>query len=175
VIVTYTPADGEAREWEFDARRVPASQAERVERRYGGSFAKWSAEVQQGSARARRLLLWHLLCRDHPTLRWEDTPDYLFGELEITYSSVELQELITQAEKSPMADTETKDAVIAGMRGELATALAREAERDGRTVPGEVVATDEPTDEPVEGGDPDAAPAAGGRRGKAATKATEAT
>lgn len=172
MIVTYTPADGEAREWEFDSRRVRASHAERVERRYGGSWAKWSAEVQQGSARARRLLLWHLLCRDHPTLRWEDTPDYYFGELEISYSSTELQELITQAEKSPMADTETKDAVLVGMRGELATALAREAERDGRTVPGEVV----PADDPVEGGDPDAATsaggAAGGRRGKAATPAT---
>lgn len=80
--VTYTPEDGDAQAWDFSHGRVRASEAEMCERRLEGT--KWDAfeaELLQGSARARRVLLWHLLRRAHPGMRWEDTPDFCMGDL----------------------------------------------------------------------------------------------
>ena len=130
MFVTYTPDGADRHEWEFIPGKMRASEAQPIERRFGGSWEKWSIEIQQGSVAARRLLLWHLLRREHPTLRWEDTPDYAMDELEISYSSDEMRDLITNAEAAPIEDQEQKNAVLAGLRAELEKAEQRERDQD---------------------------------------------
>ena len=80
MLVTYRPednADG-VREWEFDPDRVRQSDAEMIEKRSGlPSWTKWVEAIQAGSASARRVLLWHLMRKEHHTLRLEDTPDFI--------------------------------------------------------------------------------------------------
>lgn len=80
--VTFTPEDGQARTWTYRHGKVRASEAEMCERRLEGT--KWDAfeaNLLQGSARARRVLLWHLLRQEHPALKWDDVPDFCMDEL----------------------------------------------------------------------------------------------
>ena len=82
--VIYTPTDGDRQEWTYRHGKVRASEAEMCERRLEG--VKWDgfeAAILQGAARARRVLLWHLLRLAHPALKWDDTPDFFMSELVI--------------------------------------------------------------------------------------------
>lgn len=81
--VTYTPAGEAVQAWDFKPRLVRAGMAEMIEKRAGMRFEPWVNEVLAGSARARRVLLWHLMTLTHGVLRFEDTPDFAFGELEV--------------------------------------------------------------------------------------------
>jgi hypothetical protein len=60
---------------------VTQSQAEMIEKRYGGRWDAFTEDVRAGGARARRVLLWHLQRQTHHTLRYEDTPDFRMGDL----------------------------------------------------------------------------------------------
>ncbi|MGI5293273.1 hypothetical protein ACQEVF_59550 [Nonomuraea polychroma] len=94
MIVTYRPEDGnEPQTWEFDPRKIRASRAEMIEKRAGENWETWLMQVQQGNMRARRVLLWHLMSIPHPGMRYEDTPDFYAGELEVQHTAAELGEM----------------------------------------------------------------------------------
>ncbi len=90
--VTYSPADGPTQTWEFAPRLVKAGAAEVIEKRMDQRFDEWVDAVLAGSAKARRVLLWHLLAREHPFLRFEDAPDFAMGELVVDRDLSELIE-----------------------------------------------------------------------------------
>lgn len=126
MFVTYRPEDGTEQRWTFDPRRVRASKAEMIEKRAGEPWDAWQAAVLAGKMRARRVLLWHLLTVDHPTLRWEDVPDFYAGELLVEYSVVELAEIrgrVAQAE----IPVEQRDQVLAALDTAITEATKREA------------------------------------------------
>jgi len=125
--VTYKPEDGTSTEWDFDAGRVRASTAEVIEKRYGENWESWVAGVSSGNIRARRVLLWHLLTRDHPTLRYEDTPDFFADELLVQFSSAELAALRERVSKADIA-AERRESMLAAIDLETAEAVKREAE-----------------------------------------------
>lgn len=130
VQVTYKPKNSikEAhRAWDFDPSDMLQSQAEMVEKRYGGRFSDWVKSVQAGEARARRVLLWHLLRLEHHTLRMEDVPDFRMGELEVEYSISDLQKLRTQVHESSM-DDKTKEETLEALDLEIATRLGKTAD-----------------------------------------------
>jgi hypothetical protein len=95
MFVTYNPEDGstEPLTWEFDPRKIRASRAEMIEKRAGENWETWLMGVQQGNMHARRVLLWHLLSMPHPGMRYEDTPDFYAGELEIQHTKTELGQM----------------------------------------------------------------------------------
>jgi hypothetical protein len=126
VLVKYMPEGQETpTEWEFDPNRVRQSDAEMIEKRSGLSWMKWVESIQAGSAAARRVLLWHLMRKDHHTLRLEDTPDFYMGELEIDYSLADLQKLREQTVDSSLDDAR-KAEVLARLDVEIATRLGKE-------------------------------------------------
>lgn len=132
MFVTYKPESGDVRKWTFDPGRVRASKAEMIEKRFGETWDQWRVAVQTGNIKARRVLLWHLLTIDHPTFRWEDTPDFYADELEIEYSVAELNEVRERVAKANLS-AEEKEAFFAVFDTELTEAMAREeVEAEGK-------------------------------------------
>lgn len=125
MIVTYTPEGGQEQRWQFDPRAVKARQAEDIERRYGNGWAAWVNSVRDGSAAARRVLLWHLLRRDHPALRFDDTPDFAMGELLVELDTAELQAMRDRAAGNTDLDAEVRDEVLAAIDAEIKEAQAK--------------------------------------------------
>ncbi|MFF0469328.1 hypothetical protein ACFYPX_18090 [Micromonospora zamorensis] len=122
--VTYTPEGGTAQRWDFNPGRVRAAEAELIEKRYGKAWDQFRADVQTGSMKARRVLLWHLLRREHHTLRFEDVPDFYTDELLVEHS---VDELTLMREKLAQADLPDgdRDQMLAMLDIELAEAAAR--------------------------------------------------
>jgi hypothetical protein len=131
--VTYTPEDGDAQEWEFDPLRIRSSQAEMIESRFGENWEAWTAGVQSGNMKARRVLLWHLLSREHPTLRYEDVPDFYAGELVVQHSVAELTRLREPIETSNLP-ADKREIILAAFDREMTDAIAREEARPGKAV-----------------------------------------
>jgi hypothetical protein len=123
--VTYTPEAGDRQAWEFVPARIRQSEGEMVEKRFGGPWDKFVAAVMQGDLKARRVLLWHLLRRDHPTVRFEDTPDFYIGELLVEQSYAELLALREKVGKASLPDNE-RDTVLAAIDVEMTEAMERE-------------------------------------------------
>lgn len=127
MLVTYTPESGDAQRWEFDPKRVRASEAEAIEKRAGENWDSWLFAVQAGSMRARRVLLWHLLRREHPSLRWEDTPDFYAGELLVEHTVAELTEIRDRVEAARLSADQREQALTA-LDVAITEAMARQAE-----------------------------------------------
>jgi hypothetical protein len=125
MLVKYSPENGKPEEWEFDPNRVRQSEAEMIEKRMGGTYQDWVRLIQAGDTRARRVLLWHLRRREHHTARFEDTPDFLFGELELDYSLADLQKIRQQMVDSSLSDDE-KGEIIDRLDIEIAMRLGKE-------------------------------------------------
>lgn len=127
MIVTYTPEDGDPQRWEFDPGRVRQSEAEVVEKRCGTTYDKWRAAIVSGEAKARRVLLWHLLRRQHHTLRYEDTPDFYMDDLKVEHTRGELLTLRERVLKANLPEDE-RDAVLTALDIEITDAIAGEEE-----------------------------------------------
>lgn len=133
MLVIYKPVDANGEEtgngWEkeFNPGRIKASRAEMIEKRYGQRYAEWVKEIQAGEAKARRVLVWHLLSATHPTFKMEDVPDFEFGELELDYSVADLQKLRNEVSESAMDDA-AKSETLDRLDMEIATRLLKPAE-----------------------------------------------
>jgi len=136
--VTYTAGPGDVTVWEFDPDDVPQSQAEMVEKRYGRNWDTFLVDVRQGSARARKVLLWHLQRLTHHTLRIEDVPDFKMGAVKVEHSVDELLLIRDRVAKSSLSD-EDKEGLLAAFDVEISDAMA-EAEA-GKAEPTDVSTT----------------------------------
>lgn len=144
----------ESQTYEFLPGRVRVSKAQVVEKLYSkaiGEKATWEQfkiAVMQGSIAARRVLLWMLMSQVHPSLRYEDVPDFFEEEVTVEWSRRELQDMHDGIEQSSMPDGE-KETVLARLREEIATAPTGdddplpEAEEVGKAEPS--TSCDEPT------------------------------
>lgn len=119
MIIVYSPEDGDKQQWEFTPGKVRAGEAERIEKRYGANWTEFLQGVNTGSIRARRVLLWHLIRRDHPTLRWEDTPDFYAGELSVDMSLTELVEMRERVASDKTIDAEVREQVITALTAQI--------------------------------------------------------
>lgn len=131
--VSYTGGDAPQR-WTFDPDAVDVDEAERIEAALGrgATWSTFTGGLLDGTVRARRVLLWHLLRRDHPdaNLRFSDVPVFKMGELKIEFGTAEIGLIIQQVEDNDHVTPERKASVIADLQSELATAALAEAERD---------------------------------------------
>lgn len=111
MLVTYKPEGDEPQTWTWIPGRVLTAECAIVEKVYGKSWELFAAEVQQGWAHARRVLLWHLQRRAHPMLRFEDVPDFFADQLTIEYDASELQAIRAELAKSGMPQAEREVAL----------------------------------------------------------------
>lgn len=136
MFVTFDPEDGSGkREWTFDPDDVLRSEATAVEKAYGASWEEWINALRIKNAKARTVLIWHLLKSDgHPKLRFDDVPDFRMRQVEVQMSSQELRDLYEQVARTKL-DDDIREAVEAAFNRDFQDALIRE----GKAVEGEVV------------------------------------
>lgn len=126
--VTYKPTDGDAQRWEWNPDRVRQSEAELIEKRYGGkTWDQFKAGVMSGDSKARRVLLWHLLRRAHHTLRYEDTPDFYVGELVVEFNVAEIDLMRDRLMKASVSDDD-REQMLTGLDMLMADAIALDAD-----------------------------------------------
>lgn len=149
MLIQYRPEDpsrGDPRDWDFDPKHVLSDECELIEKHYGAPWDVFAAKLRIGDTKARRLLLWHLMRRDHngPGLHvnLKDVPNFYSGELIVQMSSKEVLEFRKQIAKSKALDDLEREQALGAMDTEYEEALEREglAEHEGHaTVDGQVV------------------------------------
>jgi lipase chaperone LimK len=77
---------------------------ELIEKLTGKLYAEWTQEVMRGGSRARRVLLYIMLKRQHPALRFDDV-DFAWDELTLQQSKQEYDDLIAQIEGNETLST----------------------------------------------------------------------
>lgn len=82
----YTPANGEAQSWDWDPMRLMSPELDAIETKTGMAFRPWLLALDDYSVKAFKGLLWVMLKRDQPTLRWEDVPAFSVAEVDFDYS-----------------------------------------------------------------------------------------
>jgi hypothetical protein len=128
VKVTWRP-DGEPEQvWQFDPDDIMESDAERIQKRFGGSYDTFASKVRDGDSRARRILLWHLQRQTHPELRLEDVPDYRRKQLQVEYDLDELTLIRDRLLQADMPDDE-RDLHLSQIEYELAARIGEVPER----------------------------------------------
>jgi len=134
MIVRHEPEVGDARQWEFNPRRVRASRAEMVERQYGKGWQEYLVDLMRGSMAARRVLLWDLTRLEHPGFPFRDTPDFYADEFTVEFTKAELEAM--------REETNSNSALGEGDRRVMLAALDSEIEKaptgvDGGKAPSE--------------------------------------
>lgn len=126
MLITYTPtdpADGEARTWAFNPRRIKATVCVAIEKVAGRPYADWAEAALHGDVAAVRVLLWYVMKQEHPVLRFEDTPDFYIDEVVVESDVDELREMRDNAVSMPL-----KPGVTEAERAELLATIDREIE-----------------------------------------------
>jgi len=109
MIITYK-VDGEPdRAWPFDPNKLMSPECEAIERVTKMDYAQFTAKVAAGNALARRAIVWVMLKREHPTLKFEDV-SFPYGAFDLEYSKVELDELEKQV-KGALPEDELNEAL----------------------------------------------------------------
>lgn len=97
--LVYTPDGGEEQRWEYNPRKLRATEREMLERQTGQNFSEFTGNVLQGNSRCRRALLFLFLRREHPRLKFDDV-DFAWDELTLEYSRQEYRQLREHVEES---------------------------------------------------------------------------
>jgi len=129
MFVTYTPEGESLQEWELDTSDVLESEAERIERAYrracgdsDATYDQFQMALMSGASAARRVLLWFLLCKQHPTLRADDVPDFRRKQLQCEFSREELLKIRTNVESAVGLSAGERDKALAVLDSEIAKA-----------------------------------------------------
>jgi hypothetical protein len=137
MFVTWQDGENPPVKFEFDPDDVTNKEGQEIEKAMGGnapSFEAWLGLVQIGNMKARAVLIWHLLKRDHPRMPFTDVPDFRRKQLKVEMSVRELTEMRDKMAKTKMAD-DVRDALEAQFDRDIAEAM----ERESGVVAGEIV------------------------------------
>lgn len=115
MIVTFTPVEGEKRTWEFRADKIMQPEAELIERRTGMTYDQFTQAIVQGSALARRALVFVFEKRVHPTLSWDAFGDFPVTAIQVDYDRDEMAEILKQVRESPGLTDEERAGVVAAL------------------------------------------------------------
>jgi hypothetical protein len=129
VYLVYQPeGTEEPQRFPYKPQKLMTVEREVLERRSGQDFADFTKGVLNGNAVCRRALLWVMLKRAHPTLKFEDV-DFAWDELKLEYSKQEYELMRDQLIEAGTARPEQIDAI----NREIATAIDEESE--GKALP----------------------------------------
>lgn len=131
MLITYRPDGGDERTWSYKPSDLPYEDAERLEDLLDITFEEFRAKVVRGGLKARRALLWLLLRRENPKLRFTDVQLKRTGELVVEWDSEEIAKM--RADTLDATDLEEAD------RDAFLETLDR-WESDGTSTPAEVAA-----------------------------------
>jgi hypothetical protein len=106
--VIYTPEGADPREWDFDPGKMHDVEAIEIEKRTGLTYAEFGERFLKGSILAKKALLFVLMRRSIPTLKWD--------ELQFTVEEVNVE--FDADEKTKMVDALQKKASDEGLEPE---------------------------------------------------------
>lgn len=133
MIVDYIPEGEEPQRFEFRPGRMRLAACAQIEFQYKKlagepkTYQQFVEDIKTGSAVARRVLIHHLLRRQHPAIRIDDVDPYE-DEIVLTFHKAELQELRALVEKA--SNVPDKETVLARLDDEIAA--APDAEEPGK-------------------------------------------
>lgn len=151
MFIDYTPEGQKTQRLPFQPGRVRLDESAGIEFRYSKlcgekrSYQQFIEDVKQGSAVARRVLLHHVLRKQHPTIRIEDVNPYE-DEIAILFHKAELEEIRAAVEKTTAMPANEKEQVLARLDDEIAT--APDAREPGKA---DGTSTSEPDPSPTSG------------------------
>lgn len=93
MLLTYRPDGGDERVWPYKPDDLPYEDAERLEDLLDCTFDEFKGKVVRGGLKARRALLWLLLRRDNPKLRFSDVQLKRTGELLVEWDGDEITKM----------------------------------------------------------------------------------
>lgn len=134
--LVYQPEGADKREWEFNPNRLMSPEIEVIERHTGLTYVEWVDAVGNGSVTALHGLLFVLLKRTIPTLKWTDVQfcmEDLGWELNHDEKVVMLEELERQVAEAAAAGVDPAPEVMAqivSLRTELAADVPAEADQE---------------------------------------------
>ncbi|MFC4611154.1 hypothetical protein ACFO9E_25670 [Streptomyces maoxianensis] len=129
MILIYEPQGGERRTWNLKEIRFMSSEAETVERSTGLEWQEAKARVVKGSMLALRAIVWVLVKRDEPSLRYTQF-DPAETEIGVDFDTEEWAVVRDEIANSPDMDDEQRAAALAQIDAEAAGAEATEPETD---------------------------------------------
>jgi hypothetical protein len=112
MIVTYRPDGGDERTWTYVPDDLPYAEAEQLEDVLGCTFDEFKGKVIAGGAKARRALLWVLMRRDSPKLRFSDVQLSRTGELVVEFEAPEIQKLREGVLRNDDLDEDARNGVL---------------------------------------------------------------
>ncbi|MEV6790906.1 hypothetical protein AB0M87_02670 [Streptomyces sp. NPDC051320] len=129
MFLVYQPEGAdEPQRFPYKPQKLMSVEREALERRSHMDFADFTKGVLNGNAVCRRALLWVLLKREHPTLKYEDV-DFAWDELKLEYSKQEYELMRSNLIESGEATPEQVDQI----NREIATAIDEATE--GKALP----------------------------------------
>lgn len=87
----YKPEGAEPQRWEFDPDKLMSPEAEAIERHTGMDYSEWARRVGSGSMLALHGLLFVMLKRTEPTLRWDQVV-FSIGDVDFELTDEETRE-----------------------------------------------------------------------------------
>lgn len=93
----YTPEGADPKSWDFDPMKLLSPEAEAIERHTKMTYTDWLDRVSEGSMLALHGLLYVLLKRSDPTLKWEQV-QFSLGEVTFELDDDEVHEAAAKLE-----------------------------------------------------------------------------
>lgn len=135
MFVTYKPEDGNTPQtWEFNPNRVRVSEQVIVEKQFGGTWLEFKSGVMSGSATARRVLLWHLIRREHPAHNFRDTPDFFDDEFVVEQTLAEVTETYDEWLKGGGREGKNGELIDGMFQAEIKAASERGGDPAGKAL-----------------------------------------
>lgn len=107
----YKPEGADPRKWDFDPYKLMSPEVEVIERNTGYAFGEWVDQVGRGSFTAIHGLLFVLLKRGHPTLKWDEV-QFCMADIDFEMDDEEKvatrQKLEEKAQNGPLTEAEAE-------------------------------------------------------------------
>jgi len=108
----YAPEGADPKKWDFAPEKLMSPEAEAIERNTGMTYAEWGTAVTKGSVLALHGLLFVLLKRDIPTIKWDDV-QFSMSELDFELDDEETAEALAGLEaKAAKGDLDASDEAL---------------------------------------------------------------
>lgn len=111
MLFKYAPEGADPRQWTYSPDKLMSSEAEAIEKVTHLTYQEFGMRLLSGSVTARRALLWVMLKRTEPTLRYSQV-DFPAGAVELEYEAHELAKIREQVEKDATLADEDRMAAL---------------------------------------------------------------
>lgn len=105
----YKPEGADPRKWPLDPYKLMSPEVEAIERHTGLAFGEWVDQIGKGSFLAIHGLLYVMLKRSHPTLKWDEVV-FCMADVDFEMDADERAETLAaledKATRAPLSEEE---------------------------------------------------------------------